>query len=67
MTLKQRAFKNIVGKRENAFPTVVSTLPRLNFNSSFTFTVSSANDFNLHQSKFLSFGKELMTLEEKDF
>ena len=36
-----------------------STLRKPNFNVSFSFTLSSANPFNLHQSKDLSFGKEL--------
>ena len=36
-----------------------STLPRKNFNLPVTFILSSANAFNLDQSKNLSFGKEL--------
>ena len=35
-----------------------STLPKTNVNFSFTFILSSANAFNLDQSKILSFGKE---------
>ena len=35
------------------------TIPRTNFNFSATFVLSSANTFNLNQSKNLSFGKEL--------
>ena len=36
-----------------------STLSKPNFNFLFTFILSSANTFNLGQSKILSFGKEL--------
>ena len=36
-----------------------STLSKINFNLSFTFILSSANAFNLDQSKILSFGKGL--------
>ena len=36
-----------------------STLPKTNFNFSAKFDLSSANAFNLDQSKNLSFGKEL--------
>ena len=36
-----------------------STLPKLNFNCTVTFILSSANAFNLDQSKILSFGNEL--------
>ena len=39
--------ENIVGKRENAGPTMFSTLPKPNSNVSFTFILSSANAFNL--------------------
>ena len=41
------------------FSTKFSTLPKLNFNFSFTFILSSANALNLDQSVILSFGKEL--------
>ena len=36
-----------------------STLPKTNFYFSVTFILSSANAFNLEQSKILSFGKGL--------
>ena len=36
------------------------TLPKTNFNFSATFDLSSANAFNLDQSKNLSFGNELI-------
>ena len=36
-----------------------STLPKRNFNLSFTLILSSANTFDLDWSKILSFGKEL--------
>ena len=36
-----------------------SILPKPNFTFSFTFFLSSANAFNLDQSKILLFGKEL--------
>ena len=35
------------------------TLPKTNFNFSVTFVLSSVSAFNLEQSKYLSFGKEL--------
>ena len=60
-----KPFEIIVGKGENAgnqhshFLTMFSTLPNTNFNFSFTFTLSSANVFNLNESKILLFGKEL--------
>ena len=53
MTLKQRAFENIMGKGEKAgyqhfpIPTMFSTLPKPKFNFSFTFILSSASAFNL--------------------
>ena len=47
---------NILGKY---FPTIFSTLPQTNFNFSVTFILSSANAFNLDQSKILLFGTEL--------
>ena len=37
-----------------------STNPKTNFNFSVTFILSSADAFNLDQSKILLFGKELM-------
>ena len=40
-------------------PVMFSTLPKTNFNFSLPFILSSANAFNLDQSKILSFGKEL--------
>ena len=62
MTLKEKTFENIVEKGENAvspFPTMFSTLPKTSFNFSFKFILSSANAFNLDQSKILLCGKEL--------
>ena len=64
---KRRAFENIVGKGENAgyqhflfFPQCLfSVCPKSKFNFSFQFILSSANAFNLNQSKIFSFGKEL--------
>ena len=60
-TLTKRPFENIMGKGENGgkcwlapfspFPIIFSTHPK-------TFNLSSANAFNLDQSKNLSFGKE---------
>ena len=44
------------------FPTMFPTLPISNFNFSFTFILSSANAFNMDQSKILLFGKGLITL-----
>ena len=59
-------FENIVGKGENPlnryfspFPTMFSTHPKTNFSFAVTFTLSSANAFNLDQSKNWLFGKEL--------
>ena len=69
MTLKRKPFENIVGKGENVgnlhfllFPQCFLPPPKTNFNFSAEFDLSSANAFNLDQSKDLSFGKELMTL-----
>ena len=63
MTLKKNPFENIVGIGENAsnqhfllFIIMFSTLPKPNFNCSFTFILSSAHALNLEQSKILSFG-----------
>ena len=39
---------------------MLSTLLKPNFNVSVIFILSSANAFNLDQSKILSFGKEMM-------
>ena len=65
MTLRKKPFEKIVGKGENAvnpafspLSTMFSTLLKTNFNFSVTFILSSANAFNLNQSKNLSFGKE---------
>ena len=59
--------KNIVGKGENAgnqhfllFPQCFLPPLRASFNFSAIFVLSSANAFNLNQSKNSSFGKELM-------
>ena len=65
-TLRKNAFENIMGKGENAgnqhfllFPQF-STLLKTNFYVWAIFILSSADAFNLDQSKILSFGKELM-------
>ena len=47
------------------FPTMFSTLSKTNFNFSPAFILSSANAFNLDQSKILSFGKELRVMKKK--
>ena len=72
-TLKKKPFENIEGKGENAgnqhffpFPTVFSTLPRTNFHFSVTFILSSANAFNLDQSKNLLFGKKLKVNKQQE-
>ena len=66
MTLDKKAFKNIVGKGENAgnkhfllFPQFFFTLPKTSFYFSFNFILSSANACNSDWSKILLFGKEL--------
>ena len=41
------------------FPTMFSTLPKLNFNFSLASVLSSANAFNLVSAKKLLFGNEL--------
>ena len=55
-----------MGKGENAdnqpFLTMFSIHPITNFIFSVPFILSSANAFNLEQSKILSFGKELRIL-----
>ena len=63
---KKEAFWKHCGKRRKCwkpafspFPTMLSTLPKANFKFSVTFILSSANYFNLDQSKILSFGREL--------
>ena len=64
MTLKKKPFENIAGKGENAvnftnifsFSTLFSILAKTTFNFPVTFELSSANGFNLDQSKNLSFG-----------
>ena len=67
--LRKRPFKNIVGKGENAgnqhfvlFPKIFSSHPKINFNFSIAFNLSSAIAFNLDLSKILLFGKELRVL-----
>ena len=56
----KKPFENIVGKGESflLFPTVFPTLPKTIFNFSVTFILSSANAFNLDQTKILPFGNE---------
>ena len=58
-TLGKKAFKNIVGKGENAgfsaispIPTIFSTFPNTNFNFSLSFILSSANPFYCTGLKF---------------
>ena len=66
-TLKRKPIENVIGKGENArhqhfllfLPTVFSSLPKTYFDTSITFILSSANAFNLDQSKNLLFGEEL--------
>ena len=64
-TLEKKTFENIVGKGENAvnqhfllFPQCFLPVPKTNFNFSDTYILSSANAFNLDQSKNALFGKE---------
>ena len=63
---EEETFRKQCGKRRKCcepafspFPTPFSTLPKTNFNFSVTFILSSASVFNLEQSKYLLFGKEL--------
>ena len=73
MTLKKKAFENIVGKKKMLVTSIFSFshsvffLSQANFNFSVTFILSSANAFNLDQFKNLLFGKELkeLTSEKK--
>ena len=71
-----KPFENVVGKGENAgnagnqhsrFPTMFSTHPKINFNFSVTFILSSANAFNLDQLKYLSFGKVLKNKQTTNY
>ena len=65
--LEKEAFSKHCGKRRKSlypafspFPTMFPTLPPpKNFNFSFSFTLLSANAFNLEQPKNMSFVKEL--------
>ena len=66
MTLKKMPFEKIVGKGENAgnqhfllFPQCFTTQSVRKIIFSAAFILSSANAFNLDQSKILLFGKEL--------
>ena len=69
--LKKNPFENIVRKGENTgnqhfllFPQCFLPFPKENCKFSVTFIfLSSANAFNLDESKILSFGKELNTLQ----
>ena len=61
-----KTYEKIVGKGENAdnhhfllFPQLLSSLPKTNFSSLVTLTLSSSNALNLDQSKILLFGKDL--------
>ena len=53
---EREGLENIVAKRENAFPTIISTLAQTNFNFSVTFILSSPNAFNFDKFKNLSLG-----------
>ena len=44
------------------FPTIISTLPKTNFNFSVTFILSSPNAFNLDKFKNLLVGKKLINI-----
>ena len=57
MRLCVNSFENIVGKGENG-----GNHPKTGFNFSAKFILSSANAFNLDQSKILSFGEELIII-----
>ena len=76
MTVTKRPFENIEGKGENAgnqhfllfaFPTMFPTHPITNLYFSITFNLSSANAFNLDQSKILLFGTELTLFQMGNF
>ena len=69
MTLRKKPFENIVGKEEMLETSIFSLFHNV-FDPSqaklqflFTFIVSSANAFNVDQSKILLFGKELKQVE----
>ena len=73
-TLYNKPFENIVGKGENAgnqhfllFPQCFLPFPKQVSFFSVTFILSSANAFNLDQSKILSFGKETHKFEGQNF
>ena len=66
MTLKKKPFENIVGKGENAgnqhfllFLQCFLPIPKTIFVFKLNFILSSANAFNLEQSKICRLGKEL--------
>ena len=66
-SLYDKPFENVVGKGESAGNQHFLLLPQcfLSFlgkkkKKSVTFILSSANAFNLNQTKYLSFGKELI-------
>ena len=72
--LKKKPFENRVGEGENGsnqhcllFPTMFSTHPKTNFIFSVTFSLLSANAFNLDQSKILLFGTELALSQRTKF
>ena len=73
MTLKKKPFKNFVGKGENAgkqhfllFPQCILPIPKRISVLSYIYFFS-ANAFNLHQSKNLSFGKGLKDKSQLDY
>ena len=68
-TLKKKAVENVVGKGEKAgsqhfllFPKCFLPIPKRS-----SFILSSANDFNLDQSKNLSLDKELRRTNEPNY
>ena len=65
--------KTLWEKGENAgtqhfllFPAMFSTLAKTSFNFSNKFILSSANAFNLDQSKILSYGEELIEKQHRE-
>ena len=53
---EKEGLENIVAKRENPFPTIISTLAQTNFNFSVKFILSSPNALNFDKFKNLSLG-----------
>ena len=74
MTLEERPFENIVGIGENAgnqhfllTSAPFSILSKTNQDLWVTIILSSANAFNLEESKLLLLGKELTLYQTKNF